>query len=178
MRQSAHVVLRPRRSSSARRGPGRWRSPRSAPPRCSPSTRVTIAARRLLADAVTRIGPLGADADWPWPEPRLTYANAVAARGAVAAGELLDRPDVLDDGLTLLRWLLDRETVDGHLSPTPVGGAGPDDRAPAFDQQPIEVAAMADACARALAVDRRRRVATTASSWPPAGSSAPTTPAP
>ena len=32
------------------------------------------------------------------------------------------------------------------------GGAGPADRAPAFDQQPIEVAAMADACARAATV--------------------------
>ena len=69
----------------------------------------------------------------------------------LAAGHLLARPDVVEDGLSLLRWLLDRETVDGHLSPTPVDGAGRDDR-PAFDQQPIEVAAMADACARAEVV--------------------------
>ena len=41
---------------------------------------------------------------------------------------------------------------DGHLSPTPAGGAGPDDRPPMFDQQPIEAATMADACARAFAV--------------------------
>ena len=52
----------------------------------------------------------------------------------------------------MLRWLLRRETVDTHLSPTPVGGAGPGDSAPAFDQQPIEVAAMADACHRAYSV--------------------------
>ena len=38
---------------------------------------------------------------------------------------------------------------DGHLSVTPVGGSGPDDHGPGFDQQPIEVAALADACARA-----------------------------
>jgi hypothetical protein len=49
--------------------------------------------------------------------------------------------------------LLDRETPDGHLSPTPVGGAGAGDAGPAFDQQPIEAAAMADACARAATVD-------------------------
>jgi hypothetical protein len=56
----------------------------------------------------------------------------------------------------MLRWLLDRETLNGHLSVTPVDGAGPGDVAPGFDQQPIEVAAMADACHRAfVATDDR-----------------------
>jgi hypothetical protein len=109
-------------------------------------------ARALLADTVATIGPIGTDASWPWPEPRLSYANAVLPDALLAAGAQLGRFDVVEDGLTLLRWLLARETVDGHLSPTPVGGAGPHDRAPAFDQQPIEVAALADACARAVAV--------------------------
>jgi hypothetical protein len=106
-------------------------------------------ARALLADAVTVIGPAGSDATWPWPEPRLTYANAVLPDAMMAAGAALDRPALVDDGLRLLGWLLDRETVDGHLSPTPVGGAGEHDVAPRFDQQPIEAATMADACARA-----------------------------
>ena len=109
-------------------------------------------ARALLSDTATIIGPAGTAPGWPWPEPRLSYANAVLPDALIAAGDLLARPDVVEDGLTMLRWLLARETVDGHLSPTAVGGAGPDDRAPAFDQQPIEVAAMADACARAAAV--------------------------
>ena len=109
-------------------------------------------ARDLLADTVAAIGPLSLDAEWPWPEPRLSYANAVLPEALIAAGHALDRPDVLDDGLTLLRWLLDRETADGHLSPTPVGGAGPADGPRRFDQQPIEVASMADACDRAQRV--------------------------
>lgn len=109
-------------------------------------------ARGLLADAVTAIGPLSTDTDWPWPEERLSYANAALPEALIAAGHALARPDVTEDGLTLLRWLLDRETPDGHLSPTPVGGAGRSDRSPRFDQQPIEVAALADACARAQAV--------------------------
>jgi hypothetical protein len=109
-------------------------------------------ARDLLADAVVTIGMPSADEHWPWPEPRLTYANAALPEALIVAGTHLDRPEVVDGGLRLLGWLLDRETLDGHLSPTPVGGAGPDDSAPRFDQQPIEVAAMADACARALAV--------------------------
>lgn len=111
-----------------------------------------LLARKLLADAVDVIGRPAADAGWPWPEPRLTYANAALADALLAAGSRLDRHAVVDDGLRMLGWLLERETVDGHLSPTPVGGADREGAAPAFDQQPIEVAAMADACARALAV--------------------------
>ena len=111
-----------------------------------------LRARALLADAITTIGPLSSDTGWPWPEPRLSYANAALPEALIAAGHILDRPDVLDDGLTLLGWLLDRETVDGHLSPTPVGGAGRADGTGRFDQQPIEVAALADACDRAHSV--------------------------
>ena len=111
-----------------------------------------VGARRLLADSVGVIGPLSAEAEWPWPEPRLSYANAALPEALIAAGRALGRPDVTETGLMLLRWLLDRETLDGHLSPTPVGGAGRDDGSPRFDQQPIEVAALADACARAQTV--------------------------
>jgi hypothetical protein len=109
-------------------------------------------ARTLLADAVVAIGPLSTEVDWPWPEPRLSYANAALPEALIAAGHLLGRSDVTDDGLDLLRWLLERETLDGQLSPTPVGGADRSDRSPRFDQQPIEAAALADACARAQAV--------------------------
>lgn len=109
-------------------------------------------ARALLADAIVVIGPIAADPDWPWPEPRLSYANATLAEALIAAGHALDRSEVIEAGIGLLTWLLARETYQGHLSPTPVGGAGSDDQPPRFDQQPIEVAAMADACARAEAV--------------------------
>ena len=67
----------------------------------------------------------------------------------LAAGMALGRQSLVDEGLGLLAWLLDHETRDGHLSVTPVGGSGPGDPRPSFDQQPIEVAALADACARA-----------------------------
>ncbi len=111
-----------------------------------------LGARRLLADLADRVGRVGRGAvtsGWPWPEPRLTYANAVIPDAMIAAGATLERPALVEDGLSLLGWLLDHETRDGHLSVTPVGGAGPGDATPAFDQQPIEVAALADACGRA-----------------------------
>ena len=110
-------------------------------------------ARRLVADAADGMAAAVDDAAWPWPEPRLRYANAVLPEAMIAAGEVLDRPQLRGQGLDLLAWLLEHETTGGHLSVTPAGGAGPGDRGPAFDQQPIEVAALADACARAAAVD-------------------------
>ena len=109
-------------------------------------------ACRLLEDAVAAIGrPTGAPS-WPWPAPRLTYGNATLPEALLAAGSALGDRRLIHDGLVLLDWLLGTETAGGHLSLTPVGGWGPDDPRPAFDQQPIEAAAMADACARAFDV--------------------------
>lgn len=111
------------------------------------------AARELMADAVVVMTAADRSAAaWPWPEPRLTYANAVLPEAMIAAGVALARDGLVDDGLELLSWLLETETCDGHLSVTPAGGRGPADLTPGFDQQPIEVAALADACARAADV--------------------------
>jgi hypothetical protein len=111
------------------------------------------AARKLITDYAASIAAPNGDRSWPWPEPRLTYANAVLAEAMIAAGVALDDATLRQRGLDLLAWLVDYETDDGHLSPTPVAGRGAEDVRPAFDQQPIEVATLADACARAAAVD-------------------------
>jgi hypothetical protein len=108
-----------------------------------------VAARQLLIDAATTVDPAGSRADWPWPEPRLAYANAVLAELHLAAGAALRDPGATAVGERLLTWLIAQETLQGHLSPVPVGGWAPGEPRPAFDQQPIEAAAIADACARA-----------------------------
>ena len=110
-------------------------------------------ARALLNDYADTVAKPNGDAAWPWPEPRLTYANAVLPEAMIAAGVALDDSTLLQQGLNLLGWLVEYETADGHLSPTPAAGRGPDDIRPAFDQQPIEVSTLADACARAAAID-------------------------
>jgi hypothetical protein len=110
------------------------------------------AARSLLIDAADAMLAAG-DPAWPWPEPRLYYANALIPDAMIAAGVALERPELVSGGLALLTWLLARETRGGHLSVTPAGGSGPGDVGPGFDQQPIEVSTMADACARAITVD-------------------------
>lgn len=111
------------------------------------------AAHALITDAADSFAPQVGDSNWPWPEPRLSYANATITEAMIAAGVALARPDLVEQGLRLLGWLLDIQTVDGKLSVIPVGGAAEGDRRPWFDQQPIEVAAIADACARATTVD-------------------------
>ena len=70
-----------------------------------------FAARRLLADAVEAITSLHTDVDWPWPEDRLSYANAVLPEALLVAGVYLAKPDVVEKGLELLHWLLEREIV-------------------------------------------------------------------
>ena len=111
------------------------------------------AAHDLLADAAKMITRVEPGADWPWPEPRLGYANAVLPEVLIAAGTHLDDGDAREYGLELLEWLLDVETdpVSGCLSPTGSHGWAADEPRPCFDQQPIEAAALADACARAYA---------------------------
>lgn len=106
----------------------------------------------LLSATVEFTGRLDFAQAWPWPLPRLTYANAAIAEALIAAGWGLKDDRALRDGLGLLGWLLDLETVEGRLSVTPVGGWGPGEARSTFDQQPIEASALADACARAYAL--------------------------
>src|SRR6478672_3084626 len=131
-------LLHRRRSAGARR-----HHPRALP---------RANAERSGGNGVAVPAPNG-DAAWPWPEPRLTYANAVLPEAMIAAATALDDATLCRRGLDLLAWLVEFETADGHLSPTPVAGRGAEDAKPGFDQQPIEVSTLADACARASAVD-------------------------
>ncbi|GAA0453513.1 glycosyl transferase [Paractinoplanes deccanensis] len=110
-------------------------------------------AAGLLADAATVIGlPSTASPDWVWPEPELTYANPALAEVLIAAGDLLGDEPLLRAGLKMLAWLCREQDHDGHLSTVPVGGWRPGVPKHRFDQQPIEAAATADACATASAV--------------------------
>ena len=108
-----------------------------------------VGALDLLAAAAIAIGRPAPRTEWPWPEPRLTYANAVLPEALLVAGTALDVSAMIADGLRLLVWLIDVQTRHGHLSLVPAAGRGPLDRGPGYDQQPIEAAALADACARA-----------------------------
>ena len=102
--------------------------------------RHTLARTRLLLPAPQP------DIWWPWPEERLTYANAVLPECMIAVGRALDDEQLRASGLMLLHWLLDEQSQGTHLSVTPAGGSVRGNRSPGFDQQPIEVACLAEAC--------------------------------
>lgn len=110
-------------------------------------------ARQLINDYAAAVAEPEDDLDWPWPEARLTYANALLPEAMIAAGAALEDSALSQRGLDLLEWLIDCETVDGHLSASPAAGWTAGEPRPAFDQQPIEVATLADACARAAGID-------------------------
>ena len=135
-------------------------------------------ALELLRSAAQVLARLRSAATWPWPEPRLTYANAAWAEAVMAAGSGLKDDRLTGTGLGLLDWLLEIQTAGGsgvspggaggHLSLTPAGGWGPGEPRPAFDQQPIEAAALADACGRAFDLtgdDRYARGVALAVGW-------------
>jgi hypothetical protein len=109
-------------------------------------------AATLLADAAAVIGRPAPDDGWAWPGERLTYANAALAEAVIAAGDLLHDSSLLAAGLRMLTWLLDIQTRAGHLSVIPASGWRRGEPRLRHDQQPIEVAALADACATAAAV--------------------------
>ncbi len=108
------------------------------------------AAGRMVEDARASLPRARGDGRWAWPQPRLAYANALLPEALIAIGRATGDTASMQEGLGLLRWLIDMEHRAGHLSFTPAGGRGPDDPRPGFDQQPIEAGALADACARAF----------------------------
>lgn len=107
-------------------------------------------ASAILRDLVASV-PTAQVAEWPWPEHRLRYANAAIPEALIAAGTALRDEDAVARGLQMLAFLVTLETTDGMLSVTGSRGRGQEDPGPLYAQQPIEVAALADACARALA---------------------------
>ncbi len=108
------------------------------------------AARRAIEGCADGLRYARGHSSWPWPSNRLTYSNARLPDAMLAAGSALSEPSLTEHGLRLLRWLVEVQTRGDHFSFVPVGGWTQGELRPGFDQQPIEAAAMADACARAL----------------------------
>ena len=114
-------------------------------------------AARGVIEAGLAVLPKEATPDWNWPEPRLRYANATLAEALLAGGAATGDDALVERALGFLGFLVDSETRDGHLSVTGTSGRAPGDAGPFFDQQSIEVAAIADACTRAFHLTRDPR---------------------
>lgn len=108
-------------------------------------------ARQLLRQCVEPL-VAAAHSRVPWFEARLTYDNARLPEALLAAGSTLGDATLIRMGVRLLTWLAEIETDGDHFSFVPHGGWALGDDRPRFDQQPVEAAAMVDACYRAWTV--------------------------
>ncbi len=112
------------------------------------------AGRLRLRDGVAAepaIGPSPGATGWFWPEPTLTYENALMPNALIVAGRRLGRLEMLRTGLAVLDWLIDVQTADGGMF-SPIGNSQwwpRDGERSRFDQQPIEAATMVAAAAAA-----------------------------
>ncbi len=118
--------------------------------------RVVSQTRDILAGQLMGLYRANANPGWQWFEQTVTYDNAKLSHALILSGQWTSNGEMLDIGLTSLRWLLKAQTAEsGHF--TPIGCHGfwirGGERA-RFDQQPLEAYAMVSACLEAYAVTR------------------------
>jgi glycosyltransferase involved in cell wall biosynthesis len=113
--------------------------------------------REVLADRLFSQFKHNATDGWPWLEKALNYANGKLPHALLLSGRWMQRNDMIDVGLRSLKWLITLQTEDGHFVPIGSNGwyeqGGPRAR---FDQQPIEVNAMVEACVEAFDITREK----------------------
>ncbi len=112
-----------------------------------------VLAKRLMRQFEKQSGP-----QWPWLEDLLAWGNARIPHGLLVASERLDSQKMRETALTCLQWQLDLQTTPaGHLSVIGNRGWYPRGGQRArFDQQPIEVMNLAEACGTAYALTHDR----------------------
>ena len=105
----------------------------------------------VLAEKLLHLYYRNASSDWKWFEQQITYDNARLPQALINYGST--HPEMLEVGLTSLRWLLQEQlSPQGHFSPIGCHGFWKHDGVKAhFDQQPIEACAMVSACLSAYA---------------------------
>lgn len=96
--------------------------------------------------------------EWLWCEDLVTYDNARLPQALIGAGHYLSDKKMVSTGLRVLQWLIDVQTDqdEGHLSI--IGNNGwyrRDGQKARFDQQPLEVAALIDACYQAYLTSKQ-----------------------
>jgi hypothetical protein len=93
--------------------------------------------------------------EWPWFENSVTYCNAQLPEALIVSGAWLERRDMIDTGLRALEWLVTiQRSADGYFAPIGSNGFYPRGaESAAFDQQPVEAAAMVSACIEASRVE-------------------------
>lgn len=117
----------------------------------------TVVMRTLATDLHARVQSF-ARPGWPWPEPVLTYENALVPRAMILAGQRLGARAMGAIGLQVLDWLIEVQTAEaGHLSPIGNGWWEHGGTKSQFDQQPIEATSLLLAAEAAFSVTGKAR---------------------
>jgi glycosyltransferase involved in cell wall biosynthesis len=109
--------------------------------------------RKILSDRLMQQFRDFATEDWPWCGDVLTYDNARLPQALLLSGQWLSDREMLQTGLRALDWLkqIQTDTKGHHFAAIGNHGWFPKNGSKArFDQQPIEAAAMVDACIEAF----------------------------
>ena len=108
---------------------------------------------RILSDKLMQWFRNTSSEDWPWCEETLTYDNARLPQALLLSGQWLGDDEMLQTALRALTWLKKIQHDESGCYFAAIGNHGwltrGGDKA-RFDQQPIEAAAMVDACIAAF----------------------------
>lgn len=109
--------------------------------------------RDNLAEKIYALFKNNAEKDWPWCENTATYSNAILPHALILSGKSIKNKEMFEIGLKALQWLLKVQTApEGHLSV--IGNNGwfkKNSNRSMFDQQPVEVKSLINACLDAYA---------------------------
>jgi glycosyltransferase involved in cell wall biosynthesis len=116
----------------------------------------------FLADRLARWYAESRRDDWRWFEDRLTYDNARLPQALISAGHRLGDETMIENGLEALDWYAEQCRLNSNtvrlvgnrwrrrgVAPLAVGEEG--------DEQPLDAAALVEACVDALAMTGRRQ---------------------
>jgi glycosyltransferase involved in cell wall biosynthesis len=118
--------------------------------------RVVSQIRDQLARQLLNLFRANATPNWQWFERVATYDNAKLSHALILSGHWTSQGEMLEIGLSSLRWLLKAQTAEGgHFAPIGCHGFWTQGGERArFDQQPLEAHSMLSACLEAYAVTR------------------------
>ncbi len=100
------------------------------------------------------------DEDWYWFENIITYANARMPQALIAAGKYLKNEKMIKCGLESLNWIITIQTSPGNKHLSLIGNNGwykKGGTKPQYDQQPVEILSIMEACAQACQIDNENR---------------------
>ena len=121
--------------------------------RANPDHAAARASLRHGGELLANLLDAGRRPDWAWFEAVLGYDNPRLSQALIGAGEVMNREDWVESGLSSLRFIARQQiSAQGHFRAVGSETFGKPYQNLPFDQQPLEAWAAVDAAAAAWAV--------------------------